>query len=174
LHHIWGRYPIISRQFLTAKTTGLLVGQSQTRLHWQASLEPVTSATPAPCNASIWTPSTTPSYHFMSFLAATSFSNAVINTSGAHRSAGPFRIRFGSDWRNNGVMDWHHCLGPRPTKINTFQLRRERSNALKHQYVVLIVSDDSELRLDRRGDETNPVDAMTSEGGESIDTICGC
>ncbi|KAF9520786.1 hypothetical protein BS47DRAFT_404397 [Hydnum rufescens UP504] len=30
-------------------------------------------------------------------------------------------------------MKWHHYLGPRPTKINMFQFRRERSNARKHQ-----------------------------------------
>ncbi|KAF9520793.1 hypothetical protein BS47DRAFT_1481162 [Hydnum rufescens UP504] len=107
----------------------------------------------------------------MSLAAATSFSNAVIKSSRAQRSAGPFRIQFGSDWRNNGIMEWHHSLGPRPTKINLFQLRRERSKALKHQYVVLILSDECILRLDRRGDEANPVDAVTSEGTESIDTI---
>ncbi|KAF9504746.1 hypothetical protein BS47DRAFT_1354810 [Hydnum rufescens UP504] len=107
----------------------------------------------------------------MSSAATTSFSNAVITTSRAHRSAGPFRIQFGSDWRNNGILDWHHSLGPRPTKINTFQLRMEKSKPLKHQYVVLILSGDSILRLDRRGDEANPMDAVTSVGTESVDTI---
>ncbi|KAF9506942.1 hypothetical protein BS47DRAFT_1352285 [Hydnum rufescens UP504] len=107
----------------------------------------------------------------MSSAATTSFSNAVITTSRAHRSAGPFRIQFGSDWQHNGIMDWYHSLGPRPTKINTFQLRMEKSKPLKHQYVVLILSGDSILRLDRRGDETNPMNAVTSVGTESIDTI---
>ncbi|KAF9518231.1 hypothetical protein BS47DRAFT_328886 [Hydnum rufescens UP504] len=69
----------------------------------------------------------------MSLAAATSFSNAVVISSRAHRSAGPFRIQFESDWQSSGIMDWHHSLGPRPTKINTLQLRRQRSKGLKHQ-----------------------------------------
>ncbi|KAF9520779.1 hypothetical protein BS47DRAFT_1357183 [Hydnum rufescens UP504] len=89
----------------------------------------------------------------------------------AHRSPGPFHIQFGPDWRNNGIMEWHHSLGPRPTKITILQLRRERSKALKHQYVVLILSDDCILRLDRRGDEAEPVDTMIDNGTKSIDTI---
>ena len=36
------RVVLISHQSLAVKTMGLLIGQSQTRLHWQASLEPVT------------------------------------------------------------------------------------------------------------------------------------
>ncbi|KAF9503482.1 hypothetical protein BS47DRAFT_1402357 [Hydnum rufescens UP504] len=88
----------------------------------------------------------------MSLAAATSSSsNALIISSRPRRSAGPFRIQFAEDWRNNGIMEWHHSFGRRPTKINVFQLRRERS-AFKHQYVVLILSDDY-------------------EGTESIDTI---
>ncbi|KAF9520771.1 hypothetical protein BS47DRAFT_403526 [Hydnum rufescens UP504] len=67
-------------------------------------------------------------------------------------------------------MEWHHSLGRRPTKINVFQLRREGS-AFKHQYVVLILSDNCILRLDRRGDEANPVNTMKDEGTESVDTI---
>ncbi|KAF9503226.1 hypothetical protein BS47DRAFT_1402607 [Hydnum rufescens UP504] len=107
----------------------------------------------------------------MSLAAATSFSNAVVISSMAHRSTGPFRIQFGSGWQNNGVMDWHQSLGPRPTKINTLQLRRQKTKGLKHQYVVLILSDDCILRLDRRGDEANLMDAVKSDGSESIDTI---
>ncbi|KAF9505437.1 hypothetical protein BS47DRAFT_1489826 [Hydnum rufescens UP504] len=107
----------------------------------------------------------------MSLATATSSSpNAVVASSRAHRSAGPTRIQFGPDWRNNEIMNWHHSLGRRATKINMFQLRRERS-AFKHQYVVLILSDECILRLDRRGDETKPVDTLTLEGTESIDTI---
>ncbi|KAF9520773.1 hypothetical protein BS47DRAFT_403795 [Hydnum rufescens UP504] len=107
----------------------------------------------------------------MSLAAAISFSNAVITSSRAHRSAGPFRIQFGPDWRNNQIMEWHNTLGHRPTKINMFQLRRERSKPLNHQYVVLFLSEDCILRLDRRGDEAKPMDALTPEGIESIDTI---
>jgi hypothetical protein len=112
----------------------------------------------------------------MSSAATTSFSNAIITTSRAHRSTGPFRIQFGSDWRDNGIIDWYRSLGPRHTKINTFQLRREKLNALKHQYVVLILSGDSGdsiLRLDRGVAETNPnpMDAVKSHGTEPIDTI---
>ncbi|KAF9505422.1 hypothetical protein BS47DRAFT_537583 [Hydnum rufescens UP504] len=107
----------------------------------------------------------------MSLAAAISFSNAVITSSRAHRSAGPFRIQFGPDWRNNQIMEWHNTLGHRPTKINMFQLRRERSKPLNHQYVVLFLSEDCILRLDRRGDEAKPMDALTLEGIESIDTI---
>ncbi|KAF9505426.1 hypothetical protein BS47DRAFT_537642 [Hydnum rufescens UP504] len=107
----------------------------------------------------------------MSLASATLFSNAVIGSSRAHRSAGPFRIQFGPDWRNNEIMEWHHSLGRRLTKINMFQLRRERSKALKHQYVVLFLSEDCILRLDRRGDETKPMETMKHEGTESIDTI---
>jgi hypothetical protein len=65
-------------------------------------------------------------------------------------------------------MDWH---GPRPTKIKTIQLRREISKPLEHQYVVLILSDDCILRLDRRGDEANPAHPVTSHGIEFKDTI---
>ncbi|KAF9520789.1 hypothetical protein BS47DRAFT_1481160 [Hydnum rufescens UP504] len=71
-------------------------------------------------------------------------------------------------------MDWHNSFGRRPTKINMFQLRRERSKPLNHQYVVLFLSEDSEdciLRLDRRGDEAKAMDTLTPEGTESIDTI---
>ncbi|KAF9520776.1 hypothetical protein BS47DRAFT_1378611 [Hydnum rufescens UP504] len=107
----------------------------------------------------------------MSLAAATSSSsNALIISSRPRRSAGPFRIQFAEDWRNNGIMEWHHSLGRRPTKINVFQLRREGS-AFKHQYVVLILSDNCILRLDRRGDEANPVNTMKDEGTESVDTI---
>ncbi|KAF9517199.1 hypothetical protein BS47DRAFT_544338 [Hydnum rufescens UP504] len=108
---------------------------------------------------------------FMSSAAATSSFNAAINLSRAHRSAGPFRIQFRSDWQSTRIMEWHHSLGSRPTKINTLQLRKEKSEPFTHQYVVLILSDDSILRLDRRGDENNPMDAMRSDGIESIDTI---
>ncbi|KAF9520787.1 hypothetical protein BS47DRAFT_1426591 [Hydnum rufescens UP504] len=107
-------------------------------------------------------------------LAAKSFSNAVVASSRADRSRDPFRIQFGPDWRKNGVMDWHNSFGRRPTKINMFQLRRERSKPLNHQYVVLFLSEDSEdciLRLDRRGDEAKAMDTLTPEGTESIDTI---
>ncbi|KAF9509007.1 hypothetical protein BS47DRAFT_1397276 [Hydnum rufescens UP504] len=65
-------------------------------------------------------------------------------------------------------MDWH---GPRPTKIKMIQLRRETSKPLEHEYRVLIVSDDCILRLDRRGQEPNPADPVTSGGIESRDTI---
>ncbi|KAF9503520.1 hypothetical protein BS47DRAFT_1402317 [Hydnum rufescens UP504] len=107
----------------------------------------------------------------MSSAAATSSFNAVIGLSRAHRSAGPFRIQFKSDWQSTRIMEWHHSLGSRPTKINTLQLRKEKSEPFTHQYVVLILSDDTILRLDRRGDEKNPMDAMKSDGIESIDTI---
>src|ERR1700676_3571185 len=55
--------------------------------------------------------------------------------------------------------------------INAIQLHREKSKALKHQYVVLILSDDCTLRLDQRGDEVHPMDTVTNTGIESIDTI---
>ncbi|KAF9520791.1 hypothetical protein BS47DRAFT_1378618 [Hydnum rufescens UP504] len=105
----------------------------------------------------------------MSFAAANLFSTAVAKS--RDRSTSPFRIRFGEDWRNNGIMDWHNSPDRRPTKIKMFQLRRERSRPLNHQYVVLFLSDDCILRLDRRGDEAKPMDALTSEGIESFDTI---
>ncbi|KAF9519303.1 hypothetical protein BS47DRAFT_1274339, partial [Hydnum rufescens UP504] len=75
------------------------------------------------------------------------------------------------DWQNNGIMEWHRSNGPRPTKIIMLQLRKERSEPFTHQYIVLILSDDCILRLDRRGDEDNPMDAMKSDGSESIDTV---
>ncbi|KAF9505435.1 hypothetical protein BS47DRAFT_538063 [Hydnum rufescens UP504] len=108
----------------------------------------------------------------MSLAATSLFSHAAITSSRAraHRSEGPCRIQFGPDWRNNEIMEWHNSSGPRPTKINMFQLRRERS-AFKHQYVVLFLSHDCILRLDRRGDEANPMDTLTPEGTDSIDTI---
>ncbi|KAF9505430.1 hypothetical protein BS47DRAFT_537971 [Hydnum rufescens UP504] len=70
-------------------------------------------------------------------------------------------------------MDWHHSRGRgrRPTKINMFQLRRERSKPLKHQYVVLFFSPDCILRLDRRGDEDKAMDTIKRDGTDSIDTI---
>ncbi|KAF9506878.1 hypothetical protein BS47DRAFT_369198 [Hydnum rufescens UP504] len=95
-------------------------------------------------------------------------SNVAITSSRSRRSAGPLLIQFGPDWRDNGIMDWY---GPRPTKIHTLQLRREKSEPFNHQYIVVILADDSILRLDRRGDETKPVDAMTRDGTDSKDTI---
>ncbi|KAF9509012.1 hypothetical protein BS47DRAFT_1332410 [Hydnum rufescens UP504] len=107
----------------------------------------------------------------MSSAASTSVSNAVINLSRADRSAGPLRIQFKSDWKSARIMEWHHSLGSRPTKINTLQLRKEKSEPFTHQYVVLILSDDTILRLDRRGNETNSISAVKNNGIESIDTI---
>ncbi|KAF9518233.1 hypothetical protein BS47DRAFT_1338505 [Hydnum rufescens UP504] len=107
----------------------------------------------------------------MSSAAATPSFNAVIGLSRAHRSAGPLRIQFTSGWQSTRIMEWHHSLGSRPTKIDTLQLRKEKSEPFTHQYVVLILSDDSILRLDRRGDENNPMDAVKSDGIESVDTI---
>ncbi|KAF9506879.1 hypothetical protein BS47DRAFT_1367043 [Hydnum rufescens UP504] len=104
----------------------------------------------------------------MSFAAINPSSNIAIGSSRKPRSAGPLLIQFGPDWRDNEIMDWY---GPRPTKISTLQLRREKSEPWKHQYVVLILTDDSILRLDRRGDENKPVDTMTRAGTESKDTI---
>ncbi|KAF9520780.1 hypothetical protein BS47DRAFT_404148 [Hydnum rufescens UP504] len=103
-------------------------------------------------------------------LVSAAFANAVVKSSRAHRSKGPHQIQFTEDWRNNEIMEWHHSFGPRPTKIQMFQLRRERSKTLKHQYVVLILSDNCILRLDRRGEEDKPVDTMIA-GTKSIDTI---
>jgi hypothetical protein len=68
-------------------------------------------------------------------------------------------------------MEWHHLHGPRPTKITMLQLGRERSEPFTHQYVVLILSSHCIFRLDRRGDEDNPMDAVKSDAIESIDFI---
>jgi hypothetical protein len=107
----------------------------------------------------------------MSFAAINPSSNAVIISSRKRRSAGPFRIQFGSDWQNNGIMKWHHFNGPRPTKIITPQLRRERAEPFTHQYIVLILSSDCILRLDLSADEDNPMHAVKGDDSESVDTI---
>ncbi|KAF9517127.1 hypothetical protein BS47DRAFT_1483552 [Hydnum rufescens UP504] len=62
-------------------------------------------------------------------------------------------------------------LAPVLPTIDTLQLRKEKSEPFTHQYIVLILSDDCILRLDRRGEEANPTDAVTSDGIESIDSI---
>ncbi|KAF9506875.1 hypothetical protein BS47DRAFT_368728 [Hydnum rufescens UP504] len=104
----------------------------------------------------------------MSFAPTKPSSNFAIGSSGKPRPPGPHLIEFGPDWRDNGIVDWY---GPRPTKINTLQLRREKSEPWNHQYVVLIVTDDSILRLDRRPDENKPADTMAPTGTESKDSI---
>ncbi|KAF9515203.1 hypothetical protein BS47DRAFT_1391740 [Hydnum rufescens UP504] len=89
----------------------------------------------------------------MSSAPITSSSNAAINLFRAERSADPLRIQFKSDWKSTRIMEWHHSRGFRPTKINTLQLRKEKSKPFSHQYIVLILSGNSILRLDRRCDK---------------------
>ena len=100
------------------------------------------------------------------------FSDVVLTS-----SRGPIlakRIEFPSDWKSSGILDWYRTkvAGGRSTStINTLQLRREKAEPFTHQYIVLILDGGHMLRLDRRGDQERPMNAVRIEGIESVDTI---
>jgi hypothetical protein len=77
-------------------------------------------------------------------------------------------IVFPSGWGRGDIFDW---VRDRNTgAIKSVELRKEH-DPFQHEYILLILHDDSYVRIDRRPDPDVPVDTLMRCGCRAIDTI---
>ncbi|KAG9119097.1 hypothetical protein FRC07_006061, partial [Ceratobasidium sp. 392] len=95
------------------------------------------------------------------FWSGSSFNPSLASSAGG-RDAAPFRITFPLN------LDWYRKQSC--TRFNSIQHRKERGG-LAHEFIILELEDDSICRMERMGDPSARVEAISPQGTSAYDII---